>query len=76
MDGMDGVPAVWTISRGTDRQEVEDLVERLAERLGIQAPEIKDDMVLLPADYPVVVRALDEVEPGWYEKELLVPPVA
>jgi len=55
---------------------VEDLVARLAERLGIQVPELKDDMVLLPADYPAVVRALNEVEPGWEEKDLLVPPVA
>jgi len=73
---MDGVPAVWTIARGADRQAVEDLVARLAERLGIQVPELKDDMVLLPADYPAVVRALNEVEPGWEEKDLLVPPVA
>jgi len=76
MDSMDGVPAVWTIARGADRQEVEDLVARLAERLGIQVPELKDEMVLLPADYPTVARALNEVEPGWDEKELLVPPVA
>lgn len=70
------MPAVWTIPRGADREEVEDLVARLAERLGIQEPELKDDMVLLPADYPTVRRALDEVEPDWDEKELLVPPVA
>jgi len=73
--GMD-VPAVWTISPGADRQEVEDLLARLAERLGIPAPEPKDDMVLLPANYPAVARALDEVEPGWDDEELLVPPVA
>jgi hypothetical protein len=29
---------------------------------------------MLPADYPRVARALDEVEPDW--EELLVPPVA
>ncbi len=55
---------------------MEDLLARLAERLGIPAPEPKDDMVLLPANYPAVARALDEVEPGWNDEELLVPPVA
>ncbi|MBA2440656.1 MAG: hypothetical protein H0V50_08285 [Thermoleophilaceae bacterium] len=73
---MDEVPAVWTIPPGADREKVEDLVSRLAERLEIRAPELKNDMVLLPANYPVVVRALNEVEPGWQEQELLVPPVA
>jgi len=33
-------------------------------------------MVMLPADYPVVARALEEVDPGWEEKELFIPPVA
>ncbi|MDQ3720861.1 MAG: hypothetical protein M3350_08805 [Actinomycetota bacterium] len=73
---MEGVPAVWTISPGADREEAESLVARLAERLGIETPQIKDDMVLLPADYPTVARALNEVEPDWEEKELLIPPVA
>jgi len=70
------VPAVWTIQRGADRQEVEDLLGRLGERLDIAMPEIKGDQVLLPADYPKVARALGEVEPGWEDKELLVPPEA
>ncbi len=74
--GMDEVPAVWNVSPGADRQEVESLLARLAERLGIPEPEVKDDMVLLPADYPTVARALEEVEPGWEEKELFIPPVA
>jgi len=73
---MDEVPAVWTIPPGADREKVEDLVSRLAERLEIRAPELKNDMVLLPANYPVVARALNEVEPGWQEQDLLVPPVA
>jgi len=73
---MDEVPAVWTIPPGADREKVEDLVSRLAERLEIRAPELKNDMVLLPANYPVVARALNEVEPGWQEQELLAPPVA
>ncbi|MGI9081328.1 MAG: hypothetical protein ACR2FZ_03480 [Thermoleophilaceae bacterium] len=73
---MDEVPAVWTIPPGADREKVEDLVARLAERLEIRAPELKNDMVLLPANYPVVARALNEVEPGWQEQDLLVPPVA
>ena len=73
---MDEVPAVWTIPPGADRQEVEDVVARLAERLGIRPPEFRGDMVLLPPDYPRVARALNQVEPGWEEKELLIPPVA
>ena len=68
------VPAVWTICDGADRQEVEELVSRLGDRLGIAAPEIKGDVVLLPPDYPSVARALDEVEPGWQDKELITPP--
>ena len=68
------VPAVWTISPGADRDEVEDVVKRLGERMGIPTPEIKDDMVLLPSDYVGVAQALDEVDPGWREKELITPP--
>ncbi len=70
------VPAVWTIAPGADRQEVEDLVGRLADRLDIPEPKINGDQVLLPAEYPKVARALEDVEPGWEDKELLVPPEA
>jgi hypothetical protein len=70
------VPAAWTVNPGADREEVEDLVRRLAERLGTPSPELRNDFVLLPPDYPRVARALDEVEPGWREKALLIPPVA
>lgn len=68
------VSAAWTVSRGADRQKVEDVVSRLAERLGIETPEVQGDFVLLPANYPEVARALDEVEPGWDEEDLLTPP--
>lgn len=68
------IPAVWTVGPGADREEVEDLLQRLAERLGIETPEVKNGQVLLPADYPAVAEALREVEPGWEEEELLVPP--
>ncbi len=71
-----GVPAVWTVPPSADREEVDDLLGRLAERLDIDKPEIKDDQALLPADYPRVASALDEVEPDWKEKELLIPPEA
>ena len=71
--GMD-VPAVWTISPEADRDEVEDVLKRLAERLGIPTPEIKDDMVLLPSDYVGVAKALDDVDPDWREKEQITPP--
>lgn len=73
MVGMD-VQAAWTIARGADRERVEDVVRRLGERLGIETPEIRGDFVLLPAEYPTVARALDEVEPGWSEERLLIPP--
>jgi hypothetical protein len=75
MAGM-GVPAVWTVPPSADRQEVDDLLGRLAERLDIDKPEVKDDQVMLPADYPKVARALEDVEPGWEGKELLIPPEA
>lgn len=69
---MQDVPAVWEIQRGADRQEVEELVSRLAEHMDIPAPEIRDDLVLLPANYIAVSRALSEVDPAWEEK--LTPP--
>ncbi len=68
------VPAVWTIARGADREEIEGVLSRLAERLDIPEPEIKGDQVLLPAEYPTVARALGEVDPGWEDKGLLIPP--
>lgn len=71
---MDYVPAAWTIFSGADRGKVEDVVSRLGERLGIATPEIRGDFVMMPPDYPRIARALDEVEPGWSEEDLLVPP--
>lgn len=68
------VPAAWMISPGADREKLEDVMSRLAERLEIEPPEIKGDYVMLPADYPRVARALDEVEPGWSDEGLLSPP--
>ena len=68
------VPAVWTVNPGADREQVEDVLKRLGEHLGSSTPELKGDQVLLPPDYPAVARALDEVEPGWRDEELLIPP--
>ncbi len=68
------VPAVWNVYPDADREKLEDVLTRLAERLEIPTPEVQGDMVLLPADYPRVSRALDEVEPEWQEEHLLVPP--
>jgi len=73
---MDAVPAAWTVARGADRERVEAVVGRLAERLEIDTPEVASDYVLLPAEYPRVARALDEVEPGWRDESLLIPPEA
>lgn len=67
------VPAAWTVEAGADRQEIEELVNRLAEHMGIETPEIRDDYVLLPANYPAVARALNEVDPGWEDKGLTPP---
>ena len=50
------------------------MLERLAEDLGIDKPEITNGMVLLPADYPNVARALDRVQPDWRDEDLLLPP--
>ena len=71
---MEEVPAVWGVDPGADREELEDVLARLAERLEIPPPELQDDSVLLPPDYPAVAEALDEVEPGWRDKSLLIPP--
>jgi len=73
---MEAVPAAWEIAPGADRERVEDVVSRLAEQLEIETPEVGSDTVLLPADYPRVARALDEVEPGWRDESLLIPPSA
>ena len=70
------IPAVWTVARGADRDEVADVVGRLAEKLEIEAPEVQDGgNIYLPADYPRVARALDEVEPSWRDETLIIPPV-
>lgn len=74
--GMEAPPAVWSIAPGADEDEARGVLERLAEYLGIETPEIQNGMVLLPADYPAVARALDEVQPGWRDESLLIPPVA
>jgi hypothetical protein len=71
---MSAPPAIWTVARGADEDEVSTLLARLAERLGMTTPQITNGSIMLPADYPRVARALDEVEPDW--EELLVPPVA
>jgi hypothetical protein len=71
---MSAPPAVWSIAPGADEDEVSGLLARLAERLGVNTPQITNGSIMLPADYPRVARALDEVEPDW--EELLVPPVA
>ena len=57
--GMEAPPAVWTVAPGADDDEAKDLVARLADHLGIQPPQITNGMVMLPADYPRVARALD-----------------
>jgi len=72
---MGDVPAVWEVVPGADRAKLADVVGRLAERLGIDTPEISSDYVFLPADYPRVAQALDEVEPGWRDESLILPPV-
>ena len=71
---MSAPPAIWSVAPGADEDEVSGLLARLAERLGVQTPQITNGSIMLPADYPRVARALDEVEPDW--EELLVPPVA
>ncbi len=71
---MEGVPAVWRVVPGAADQKLEDVIGRLAARLQIDTPEIRGDYVFLPADYPRVAQALDEVEPGWRDESLLLPP--
>jgi hypothetical protein len=71
---MDAPPAIWSVAPGADEDEVSDLLARLGERLGMTTPQITNGSIMLPAQYPRVARALDELEPDW--EELLVPPVA
>jgi len=71
---MNEVPAVWRVVPGASKDDLEDVLGRLAERLQIDTPEIRSDYVFLPADYPRVAQALDEVEPGWRDGSLLLPP--
>jgi hypothetical protein len=66
--------ARWTISDNADRDEVRSLVERLAERLDIVGPPLQPDCVFLPPHPERIVPALDEIEPGWERKGLIVPP--
>ena len=73
---MEAPPAVWTIAPGADDDEAKDLVDRLADHLGIQPPQITNGMVMLPANYPRVAKALDEVQPDWRDESVLIPPVA
>ncbi len=68
------VPAVWRVAPGAAEEKLEDVIGRLAERLQIDTPEIRGDYVFLPAEYPRVAQALDEVEPGWRDESLLLPP--
>jgi hypothetical protein len=73
---MSAPPAVWTVARGADEDEIAEVMQRLADELGIEPPEIKNGMILLPPEYPTVARALDKVYPEWRDEELFVPPVA
>ncbi len=73
---MEAPPAVWTVAPGADEDEAKDLLDRLADYLGIEPPEITNGMVMLPADYPRVAAALDKVQPDWREEDVLIPPVA
>ncbi len=71
---MDYVPAVWRVPPGADEAKLADVIGRVAAQLGIDTPEISSDHVFLPAEYPRVAEALDEVEPGWRDESLLLPP--
>ena len=73
---MSAPPAVWTVAPGADEDEVAEVLERLADELGIDTPEVKNGMILLPPEYPTVARALDKVHPDWTDESLLIPPVA
>ena len=73
---MSAPPAVWTVAPGADEDEVAKVLERLADELGIDTPQITNGMILLPPEYPTVARALDRVHPDWTDESLLIPPVA
>jgi hypothetical protein len=56
------------------RAEVEDLVRRVADELGIPTPPLLGDQVAFPPDTGRVIDALNKVEPEWRKKPLLLPP--
>jgi hypothetical protein len=66
--------AFWTIYPSADRDEVADLVLRLADELDIPTPPILEDSVALPPGSQRVTAALDKVEPDWRSRALLLPP--
>lgn len=71
---MEAPPAVWNVVPGADEDELARLLDRLAEHLGIERPQVTNGIVMLPADYPKVARALDRVHPDWRDETLLTPP--
>ncbi len=71
---METIPAAWRVPPGADEEKLKDVLGRLAQRLEIDTPQATGDYVLLPAEYPRVAAALDEVEPGWRDESLLLPP--
>ena len=57
-----------------DRDEVAEVVERVAQELNIPTPPLVDDAVAFPSHPEQVATPLDRVEPKWREKALLSPP--
>ena len=66
--------ARWVIYPDADRDEVRNLVERLAERLGIPVPPLQEDSVWLPSHPEQIIPVLDELGPGWEINGLIRPP--
>jgi hypothetical protein len=62
----------FAVSPDAPRAEVEALVARAAERMGIEAPSIAEDRVVFPTDQNSVGEALDAVDPDWRGKGLLL----
>ena len=66
--------SVWTIYAQADGQELDALMECVAQRLNIPKPDSSGTEVIFQADPDRVGEALEECDPEWARKALLAPP--
>jgi hypothetical protein len=65
--------AIWRVRPGADLERVNELVGRLAQELGWEAPTpITGDVFKLPPERQRIIATLDNIEPAW--RTLLIQP--